>query len=297
MPRGARAGLVLLIAAASLPSHAEACATCGCGDPTLTVMGNGTPFEGRLRVSLQAQARADRFGQSGVDRTTIRELQLSLAAAYAPSDRLVLSAQLPLVLRSVGWANGARATTLGPGDLELTGRVTVWQDRSFAPSFLVGGTLGVKLPTSLDHGGPTGRIPVDAQSGTGTIDPLAGLFLTYLADPWALFTSGVVRVPLAGRYEEEPGTSVRTTTAVQYRVDTHVTLRGAVDTRYDAPALVLGRRDPSTEHFALFLSPEVLWSPVTDLILSLAVRVPVLQVSGQTRRESPYLQLSAVLDA
>jgi hypothetical protein len=288
-------GLLGLLLAA--PPSAQACATCGCGDPTLTVMGAEAPFAGRVRLSARLRYRGDAIGTEGVDRAEVHEGVLTLGASWAPTDWLVLSGEAPLVFRHVRWAHLARAATFGPGDAELRGRAVLLRDRAFAPSHLLGVHAGVKLPTSLDQvGGDGQRLPVEAQTGTGTVDPILGLFYTHLADPWAVFSTATVALPTAGRFAEAPGPSLRATAAVQYRVDRRITLRGAVDLRFDAPASVGDGTDPRSDHFAVFLSPDLLWAPVPDVILGLGLRVPVAQLSEQGRTEGLYAVTSVVVD-
>lgn len=279
------------------PRPAAACATCGCGDPTLTVMGAEQPFAGRVRLAARLRYRWDTIGTADAERATVHEGVLGIGASWAPTDRLVLSAEMPAVVRHVRWPHLAEAVTVGTGEAELRGRAVLLRDRAFAPSHLLGVAAGVKLPTSIDQTGADGqRLPVEAQGGTGTVDPIAGLFYTHLADPWAFFTSATVRWPLAPRFDEAPGPSVRATAALQRRLDRHVTLRGAVDVRVDAPGSVDGRTDPRSDHFALFLSPDLLWSPATDLVVTVGVRVPVLQISEQGRAEGLYAVTSVVVD-
>lgn len=287
-----------LLATISLtPQRALACATCGCGDPTLTIMGAEQPFEGRLRFSLEAQGRWDRLGAEGVDGGELREGRITLGASFAPSDRVVLSAAWPLVLRDVSRQSGARFVTLGPGDAEVRARFVLLRDRAFAPSHLFGPTLGLKLPTSLDQVGPNGElVPVDAQTGSGTVDPMFGLFYAHFADPWAVFASASVGIPLAGRYDESPGPSMRASVAGQYRLDRWITLRLGADARLDAPARVGEGTDPRSDHFSLFASPDLLWSPVSDWVLVLGARVPVLQISEQGREEGWYFSLAVAVD-
>lgn len=287
--------LVLLTALA--PTRALACATCGCGDPTLTTMGAEPPFAGRLRMSARLRYRWDSLGAGESTRTELHEGVLALGASWAPTDWLVVSGEAPLVLRDVRWANLARTVTLGPGDAEIRARAVVLRDRRFAPSHLLGVQAGVKLPTSLDQVGADGRrLPMHAQTGTGTVDPLAGLFYAHFADPWALFGTATVALPISGRFEEAPGPSLRATAALQYRLNRWITLRGGVDVRWDAPARVGERTDPDTEHVTLFLSPDVLWAPVSDLVLSLGLRAPVAQHSGLGRTEGLYVVTSMVVD-
>ncbi len=285
------AGALALLS--TTPAAARACATCGCGDPTLTVMGAEPPLAGRVRLYTQLRYRWDTLGEGAA----LHEGQLDLGASWAPADGVTLSATMPVVLRATSWVNHGHATTIGPGDLELRSRFVLLRDRGFAPAHLLGLHVGLKLPTSLDQVRADGtRLPVDAQTGSGTVDPLLGLFYAHFADPWSVFASAIVSVPLAGRYDEAPGPSLRANVAVQHRFDRHVTLRGGVDARLDAPARIGDRTDPRSEHVVLFVSPDLLWSPVGDLVLVLGVRIPTLQISEQGREEGWYVQLGAVVD-
>lgn len=293
---GAMAGALSLVLVASAPTRAAACATCGCGDPTLAVMGAEPPFEGRVRLFAQLRHRWDTLGE-GDGRATLHEGQLELGASWAPHDRVALAATLPIVLRDASWPNLGGATTIGPGDLDVRARFVLLRDRDFAPEHLLGLLAGVKLPTSLDQVRPDGsRLPVEVQTGSGTVDPLLGLFYAHFADPWSVFASATVALPLAGRYEESPGPSLRGSLALQHRFDRHLTLRAGVDARLDAPALVRGRTDPRTDHLVLFLSPDLLWAPVADLVFVLGLRIPVAQASEQAREEGWYTQLGAIVD-
>ncbi len=290
-------GAALLVAlATSLPAPADACATCGTGDPTLAVIGAEPPVEGRVRLFAQLRHRWDTLGE-GDGRATLHEGQLELGASWAPHDRVALAVNLPIVLRDASWPNLGGATTIGPGDLDVRARFVLLTDRGFAPEHLLGLHAGVKLPTSLDQARPDGSLlPVEVQTGSGTVDPLLGLFYAHFADPWSVFASATVALPLAGRYEESPGPSLRGSLALQHRFDRHLTLRAGVDARLDAPALVRGRTDPRSDHLVLFFSPDLLWAPWSDLVFVLGLRIPVAQASEQAREEGWYTQLGAVVD-
>lgn len=260
-------------------------------------MGTEVPFAGRLRLGARLQYRWDAVGEPGVDRAMMHEGSLVLTGSWAPTDRLVLSAEMPLLVRDVSWPNLSHALVAGPGDADLRARMIVLRDRAYAPENVLAITAGVKLPTSIDQVGPDGtRLPFEAQTGTGTIDPLVGLFYSHFEDPWAFFASAHVALPFAGRFEEEPGPSLRATVAGQVRLDTHVSLRAGVDARFDAPASVRGRRDPETDAFALFVSPDFVWSPMSDLLIAIGLRIPVLQLSEQPRDEGWYVVTSIVGD-
>ncbi|MBX3273032.1 MAG: hypothetical protein KF729_22405 [Sandaracinaceae bacterium] len=289
-----RLALVLVLGVALAPtSRAAACASCGCGDPTLTTIGVGQPFAGRARVSLALEGRWDELGEG----TVMGEASARLAASYAFDDRVALAASVPLLLRDLTWASQRHVTTLGLGDADVRARVVLLRDRSFAPSHLFGVALGVKLPTSIDQVDAHGaRLPVVAQSGSGTIDPLIGLTYSHFADPFALFASATVALPFAGRYEESPGPSLFLSVAAQHRFDGHFSVRLGTDARLDAPALIGARTDPRTRHFSLFTAADLLVSPITDWIFQLGASVPVLQDSPQGRTEGVYFRLAVTAD-
>jgi len=254
-------------------------------------MGAEQPFAGRLRLSLAMQGRWDRL-----DDAELAEGRADLSVSYAPADWVTLSATLPFVLRDARYGNLAHYTTLGPGDADVRARFVLLRDRAFAPENLLGPTLGVQLPTSVDQVANERLVPVDAQSGGGAITPMLGLYYAHFADPWSFFATATVALPFAGRFDEAPGPSLRTTTAVQLRVNRWITLRAGVDTRLDAPATVQGRAEPRSDHFSLFVSPDLLWSPTSDWILQVGLRAPVLQVSEQGREEGWYFRAAVTVD-
>jgi hypothetical protein len=98
------------------PRTAQACASCGCGDPTLTAMGQEKPFKNRVRLSLEERVGAHSAGlpaeQSVVSRT-------ALTVSWSPLRFLTLGALVPLVaVRSEASYEPARSV-VGLGDAEL----------------------------------------------------------------------------------------------------------------------------------------------------------------------------------
>ncbi len=291
--------LSLAVAAAvGMAAPAYACVPCGSGDPTLTVMGAEAPLAGRARLSLELQGRWDGVAAPSdpARRVELLELRAALSASYAPTRWLTVSATLPVLLRDLRFGGHAHYTTLGPGDAELRARVILLEDAAFAPENVLGVSAGVRLPTSIDQAGSNGLLPVDAQTGSGAIDPLLGLVYAHFADPWSFFATATVSLPVGVRFADVPGPSLSTTTALQYRFDGTLTLRLGVDTRFDAPVTIDGRTDPRSTHFSLFVSPDLLWSPASDWIVQLGVRAPVVQGSEQGREEGWYVRAAVTVD-
>lgn len=196
--------VVALVALALAPERAAACASCGAGDPTLTLVGTEQPFAGRLRVSIAASAS----GTNGAERTSDR--RLALGVAWAPVHWLVLSAQAPLVLRTTEDASLAHQTGIGPGDLDLRARFVVLRDRTLAPTHLVTLQVGAQIPLApalVDaQGVPLGD---GAQSASATVAPTVGLVWSIYAAPFSLQTYALLAIPTRGGDGTAPPVELR----------------------------------------------------------------------------------------
>lgn len=288
-----------IIAAALLlgAPAAYACATCACGDPTLTSMGTEQPFAGRLRLAATVRAWGLTTGDAALDAVTLRELRLDVAASYAPLRWLFLSATLPLQARGVRDVSLARERSWGPGDLEVSAKVYVFRDREFSPDHLFAVLVGTELPTSPTVNDAQGRpLSLDAQLGTGSWDPFAGLAYTMFRGEWSFIASATGYLPTRGRMGFRGGASLRSTLAAQFQPTSRWALRLAADTRLEATSERLGVPDPVGRGFIGFLSPDVLYSPATDVVVQLGVRVPVLNLLSGPVRQLPILQAAVAYD-
>ncbi len=283
---------VLLVAPAAF-----ACATCACGDPTLTTMGTEQPFAGRLRLATTVRAWGMTMGEPTLDAVTLRELRMDVAASYAPLPWLFLSATLPLQARGVRDVSLTRERSWGPGDLELSAKAYVFRDREFSPDHLVSVLVGVELPTSLTVNDGQGQpLSLDAQLATGSWDPFAGLAYTMFRGEWSFIASATGYLSTRGRMGFRAGAALRGTLAAQYQPHPRWALRLAADTRLEGESERNGVSDPIGRGFIGFLSPDVLYSPVTDVVLLAGVRVPVLNLLSGPVRQTPILQASVAYD-
>lgn len=280
-----------------LSSPARACASCACGDPTLTSMGTEQPFSGRLRVAAVTRAWGQTVGDDALDAVTLRELRVDVSAAYAPLPWLMLSATLPLQARTLRDVSLTREQALGPGDLEVSAKIFVFRDRAFSPDHLLSVLVGAELPTSPtlrdEQGAP---LSIDAQLGTGSVDPFVGLAYTAFRGPWSFVASATGTLPSEGRLGFRGGASLRNTLAAQFQPRTSWALRLAADTRLEAASTLSGERDTEGSGFIGYLSPELLISPATDFILQLGVRVPVLNLLSGRVRQTPIVQAAVAFD-
>jgi hypothetical protein len=288
--------LVLVAALSALtPRAALACASCACGDPTLTVMGAEQPFAGRLRLAVEAQYRRDAVGLD--DRVELQELRTTMSLAYAPLHWLMLSLTMPLVARELVDVTLARERLLSPGDLELYGRVYVFRDRAFAPTHTLGMQLGMRIPTGplLRDGSGAYRAP-ELQPGSGTFDPSAGITYLLSADPWSLFVSEVVYLSTQSSLDLRVGNSWRGTHALQYQMISAVALRAGVNHRLEARSQHGGAVDPDSGGFIAFATLAVVWTPVSDLVLLSQLQVPFVNALNGVHDEGLFASVGAVYD-
>lgn len=291
-PTAARvAAVAWLLALGSTAEIAHACATCGCGDPTLTAMGSEKPFRNRLRGSLDVRHRSDDIGTPEVDQIRLRETRFDGQVAWAPNERIFLLGTVPVLQRSVRYVNGGETSTAAIGDLELRAKAFVFVDRAFAPRHLYAVTAGLKIPTAPRQRSETDGsfLPIEAQPGTGSWDPLLGISYAFFARPFSLYASVQGSAPLRGTSDFRASPSMRTTTAAQYQLVSWLAPRAGIDTRLDARAYEEGRPERDSSGFIAFVSGELLLSPTTDLLLVLAARVPVVQALAGYHREGPVL--------
>jgi hypothetical protein len=287
----------LVMALLLFPELTQACATCACGDPTLTSMGTEQPFAGRTRLALTVRAWGLTEGEAAVDAVSIRELRLDVSAAYAPLPWLLLSASLPLQARRVKDVSLMREQSWGPGDLELTTKAYLFRDRAFSPAHLFSVLAGARLPTAPTLRDAAGELlSLDAQLGTGSVDPFAGLSYTAFRGEWSFIATATGYLSTRGREGFRAGTSLRSTLAAQYQPNPRWALRLAADTRLEGPSDTRGVRDSTGSGFIGFLSPDVLFSPTTDIVVQLGVRAPVLNLLSGHVRQTPILQAAVAYD-
>jgi len=279
------------VGASLFPSRALACAACGCGDPTLTVMGNEQPFAGRLRVALRLRARGDR-----IDAAHIVEGRSDLAIAWSPLDRLTLSIEAPLLYRSVSIAGASPRDAMSFGDVEARARWFVYRDRALAPRHLIALVGGVAAPTGQASSDDAG-LPHDLLPGTGVWSPLLGVSYAFFALPYSFFASVVGYARLGTMDGEAPGESLRVTAAGQYQATEAVALRWSVDTRVDARVRTLeGQREHGTGGTILFTGPDFVLSPSADVVVVAGVRIPVVQALAGSHVESMVAELTVAAD-
>ncbi|MEZ4372513.1 MAG: hypothetical protein R3B07_16930 [Polyangiaceae bacterium] len=286
----------LLGAFACVERTASACAACGCGDPTLTVMGSEKPFAGRFRTALTGSWRRDTMGYAGEDEVVLTERRLDLRLAWAPAPWVFLEAGLPLLDRETRDVTLAEARTTGLGDAELRAKLFVYQD-DVRPTHLIAITPGVQLPTGqLQRDANGDLLPMEAQPTAGVVSALLGLSYAFFAQPWSFYSSLNGSHPLGEVEGFRLSSSLRGTLALQYQALDWLAVRAGPDFRVDSKARDSGASDPHSGGFIAFATADVVVSPFEDWLFGGGVNLPVVNALDGRHEESPIWRASITAD-
>ncbi|MFO0579555.1 MAG: hypothetical protein U1A78_36620 [Polyangia bacterium] len=289
--------LVVVLLAALSPRVSRACASCGCGDPTLTAMGIEKPFKNRVRLSLE-----QRFGgHSDPDRKERTLISRStLSASWSPTAWLTLAAALPLAageLRTLRASGPTARRVVGLGDLELYTRALVFRDRAFSPRHIVGILAGLKAPTGPRVADSSGYpAPDDFQPGSGSWDPLFGASYGYFGRELGVFASLSYRHTTTGRLDYRRGSVLGASALVQRSLHRAVSFGLGLELSHTRPDELRGISLPDTGGTVLAVAPQALIALRTDWLLRAALQIPVGPLGSRTQVEFPTGILALVVD-
>jgi hypothetical protein len=287
--------LGLLVLASARPRAARACAACGCGDATLTAMGQEKPFKNRVRLALEERLGAHSMGlypeQSLVSRT-------SLAASWSPLAVLTLGALVPLVVVRTTAPSEPVRDVVGLGDAELMVRALVYRDRRFSPRHLIGLLAGLKMPTGPRVNDTSGYpAPDDVQPGSGSWDPMVGASYAHFGQYASAYVSASYRHATAGYQGYQRGSVLGASLVAQLSVNRKSAIVIGSDLSYTTPSFLGGgARVPDTGGFLMSLSPGLLFALRTDWLLRLTMQVPVIQRWIGHQYETTSAVVSLVVD-
>lgn len=279
------------------PAPARACPTCTVGDPTLTTMGAELPYRNRVRASAGVSTRGDRVGTPGLNAIELREQRLDLTVAWAATERLVLSLNLPVTHRRLGYADLSVDQLVTLGDAELRGRIVLHRDRKFAPRHLVSMLVGLEMPTA-----PTIRrngqpLPLEVQAGSRSWDPLVGLAYDHFRGPYSVHLVGTLRVSTPGMEGYFGGPSGRIQGIFQWQGHDRLGLRAGLDLRGDAVTRgPSNEREPDTGGFIAFLAGGFVAGLTEKTLMNALVFIPTVQAFRGAHREGVAAMLSVTHD-
>lgn len=271
-----------------------ACATCLCGDPTITTMGAEKPFSGRLRGSVDWLTRSERSGQPGISEHNIDEKRVTLSVSYAPSTDWIFALGVPLVEKEVRRFDLSRETASGVGDADLSARWYLGNTREH----LWGVQFGVRVPTSSEQTLSGEAIDFDAQPGAGATIPSLGLWYGNFRSPDFFYASTVYQRAVDTGYQGyEMGDVLLLTGHVQHGLwEQQLALSFSLDGRWKKRDAYFGETDENSGGVLIMATPGISWTPVTDLIFNVTYQIPAVENLYGEQKEKPNLRIGVTYD-
>jgi hypothetical protein len=284
-----------------------ACAVCGAAETTLPSNGSELPFEGRKRAKVELRAAS--FVTT--DRALrVVELRAQPGLAMAVGALTLVDAEVPVLRRTLSTdsppgpgsfgaarANSERSSATSLGDVELRATHTAWRSAPAPVTRRLSISAGVKLPTApLEHD-PAGRlVHPDLQPGCGAIVPVLALSHGWSAARWSAWASTTLLFPISVRAGVHAGDSLRGSFTVQMQsariLATRLGVHGRLEGTGELDGEVVRRSGGATVHVA----PEIVLSPVGDVVASLGASFPVVQGMRGYRATMPVLLASVGVD-
>ncbi len=275
----------------------QACSTCLCGDPTLTVMGAEKPYSGRKRVSFEHLTRTESIGKKNVDRVETDEQRLTLGLSYTINKQFSVAARLPLIDKHMETANLSEADTRAAGDLDLTMRIYLQSSEGLFSHHQYTATLGLRIPTGQEQESDSGEpLDIDVQPGVGSLVPQAGLWYTSFRFPWMIHLSSNLLVSSEGDQDLKPGIAIATTVMTQYATDYSLAWQLGVDSRWSDKDEFDGVPDANSGGWLSYLSPGLVYTLATDLLLNLRVQIPLVDALNGDHDESQTFSAGITYD-
>jgi hypothetical protein len=277
---------------------ASACATCLCGDPTITAMGTEKPFAGRLRVGVDYLTRGETIGDAGVDELEIDEERVTYNLSYAPSANWILAAGLPVVDKKMRRFDLSHQTASGLGDADLYARWYVRDAGQIPARQLWGLQFGVRVPTSSEQKSNGQAIDIDAQPGAGATIPNVGLWYGYFRTPWFFYVSSVYQHAVDDGYQGYRAGDVLLLTAhAQYALPARdLALSFSLDGRRKERDRYSGVTDPDSGGVLIMATPGLAWTPLTDLVVNLSWQIPAIENTYGRQDEDPVFRIGVTYD-
>ncbi len=280
----------ICLAAAAAPP-AVACAACACGDNTLTTLGTGQSFAGRVRLFTSVELRSERYPDVGRFSPGTIGFDERVAVAVTPVDGFTLTLSGGLGQRRTQTV-GPVLYTLGPLDTSLEARYEVLTARWAGLWHRASVTGAVSAPPALHPRDKKGRpLALGADPSLGAHRAaLGGLYVGGRA-PLSVFASGRVEAGALAEDGRVFGPAVHGSGLVAFQPRSDVAVMGGAEGRVEAHAPNLLR-----DRSVLVTATVVLaWSVWTDVLVTLTSRAPVWEADDRLR-SGPSLTAGVVLD-
>jgi hypothetical protein len=292
--KAVRAHAFVLIAVAvgsALARRADACASCGCGDQTLTATGVERPYKNRIRVAWEERYGSFTMGDNASGEHTAF-LRSMVAASWTPWRRLTIGLTLPWIASWITRAPTPESKVNGLGDMELAARLVLYQEKSFAPHHVIWATSGLKFPTGPQIADSAGfLVPPDDQPGSGSWDPFAGVTYAWFSGELTSFFASVTgRLTTPGWDQYRRGSTVGGSLAFQLQPWTWGALQLGGDFLWEqSDVLSTHNPVPNTGGTTGYVAVGFMLNPWRDLLIRVVVDAPVLMALHGTQSVGPQL--------
>lgn len=283
--------LVAVVIGSAIARRADACASCGCGDPTLTATGVERPYKNRIRLAWEERYGSLTMGDDLSGEHT-QFLRSTMAASWSPVKRLTLGMTLPWLTSWIQRAPMPQSTVNGLGDMELAARLVLFQEKSFAPHHVIWAMGGLKFPTGPRVSDSQGFVvPPDDQPGSGSWDPIAGAtYAWFSGELTSFFASGALRWTTRGWEGYRRGSTIAGSLAFQLQPWSWGALQLGGDFVWQqSDTLSTNHAVPNTGGTTGYLAIAFMANPWRDLLIRLAVDAPVLMALQGTQTVGPQV--------
>ncbi len=288
---------ILLLMTVLRINTAWACATCLCGDPTITTMGTEKPFAGRMRVSVDYLTREEVIGLPYISKQTVQEERMTYNFSYALNEKWIFAASVPLVDKQVKRFDLSEDKASGIGDTDLSARWFIGDDNSFPAKNLWGVQFGVRVPTSKEKKSRGTAIDFDAQPGAGATIPSVGVWYGRYQMPWFFYTSAVVQHAMDEGYQAyQAGDVLLATGHAQYAVNYQWALQLSLDGRFKERDSYNNVTDNDSGGMLIMASPGVAWTPIEDLVVNVSYQIPAIDKLNGEQEEKNVLRIGVAYD-
>jgi hypothetical protein len=273
--------LLVAILPAFVAREARACAVCGAADKTLPARGEEIAFTGRVRATLDGRAAG--FAARHVP-LRIVELRLVPGASVALGEDVLASVDVPLLRRSLALRDAGAMDRLSLGDAEARVSFVAWRTSTRRLSF----SGGAKAPTAPLERDADGRaVPTDLQPGCGSVVPMVSGTYTITGSLLSFWSSVSLLMPVSVRPGPHPGDSLRASVTTQIQPTRTFAMRASVNGRLDAAGDIDGQVDAHSGGASVFVAPELVASPIGDLVVSAGAAFPLIQETRGHRVTAP----------
>lgn len=287
---------IVLVALSLMPTTSWACSTCMVGDPTQSLMGAEKPFENRLRVSVDFMSRSEELGRDGFNKKVIDEQRVTTNLAWAPNRRWMLGLSIPYVNRQLETFNLADQEITSLGDVSLTVK-SFWQQEESFQKDMYGFLGGIKLGTASEEKDATGQpLDFDTQAGQGADVINAGFWYARFNYPYLWYTSASYHVAGDGYQEFQAGDALVFNVTGQYASSQTWTWYLGAEGRYSQKDTFSDIEDEDSGGTILFLTPGLIYTIKSDLLLNAVVKVPAIDDLNGDHEETTIFSIGITYD-